>query len=104
MARSSLPKPDDPTQICFGISQRTYEVVRIWVPAQPVDATQALNLSAGVSNAMVLRGRSFKRIRAPLNAIAQSEMRRWALCLKILHDLDLDWRCVGRERLRRIDL
>ncbi len=33
--------------------------VRFALPAQPVDATQALNLSAGVSNAMVLRGRSF---------------------------------------------
>src|ERR1019366_3068952 len=32
--------------------------VRYWVPAQPVDATQALNLSAGVSNCKVLRGRS----------------------------------------------
>jgi hypothetical protein len=30
-----------------------------WVPAQPVDATQVLNLSAGVSNDKVLRGRSF---------------------------------------------
>ena len=29
-----------------------------WVPAQPVDATQALNLSAGVSNCKVSRGRS----------------------------------------------
>ena len=29
------------------------------VPAEPVDATQALDLSAGVSNAKVLRGRSF---------------------------------------------
>ena len=28
------------------------------VPPQPVDATQALNLSAGVSNSSVLRGRS----------------------------------------------
>jgi len=28
------------------------------VPAQPVDATQALNLSAGVSNCNVSRGRS----------------------------------------------
>jgi hypothetical protein len=28
------------------------------VPAQPVDATQALNLSAGVSNCRVSRGRS----------------------------------------------
>ena len=32
--------------------------VRIALPAQPVDATQALNLSAGVSNPKVLRGRS----------------------------------------------
>ncbi len=28
-------------------------------PPQPIDATQALNLSAGVSNSRVLRGRSF---------------------------------------------
>jgi hypothetical protein len=33
--------------------------VAIRVPAQPVDATQALNLSAGVSNCKVSRGRSF---------------------------------------------
>jgi hypothetical protein len=32
--------------------------VRYGLPAQPVDATQALNLSAGVSNANVSRGRS----------------------------------------------
>ena len=31
-----------------------------WItPAQPVEATQALNLSAGVSNCKVSRGRSF---------------------------------------------
>ena len=30
----------------------------IRVPAQPVDATQVLNLSAGVSNPKVFRGRS----------------------------------------------
>jgi hypothetical protein len=29
-------------------------------PAQPIDATQALNLSAGVSNCKVSRGRSFQ--------------------------------------------
>jgi hypothetical protein len=29
------------------------------LPSQPVDATHALNLSAGVSNSSVLRGRSF---------------------------------------------
>jgi hypothetical protein len=33
--------------------------VRYALLAQPVDATQALNLSAGVSNSKVLRGRSF---------------------------------------------
>jgi hypothetical protein len=30
--------------------------VRLALPAQPVDATQALNLSAGVSNSKVLLG------------------------------------------------
>src|SRR5207247_9017064 len=33
-------------------------LVRFALPAQPVDATQALNFSAGVSNPRVLRGRS----------------------------------------------
>ena len=32
--------------------------VRLVLPAQPVDATHALNLSAGVSNCKVSRGRS----------------------------------------------
>ena len=32
--------------------------VRFGLPAQPIDATQALNLSAGVSNCKVSRGRS----------------------------------------------
>ena len=32
--------------------------VKNTLPAQPVDATQVLNLSAGVSNAKVFRGRS----------------------------------------------
>ena len=32
--------------------------VHTWLPAQPIDATQALNLSAGVSNCKVSRGRS----------------------------------------------
>jgi RNA-directed DNA polymerase len=35
------------------------ELSDLAVPAQPVDATQALNLSAGVSNCKVSRGRSF---------------------------------------------
>ena len=36
----------------------TRRIVRHQMPPQPVDATQALNLSAGVSNPKVLRGRS----------------------------------------------
>jgi hypothetical protein len=40
-------------------SRQTARHVRKVLPAQLVDATQALNLSAGVSNAKVLRGRSF---------------------------------------------
>jgi hypothetical protein len=38
---------------------RNDEEVQRTVPPQPIDATQALNLSAGVSNSSVLRGRSF---------------------------------------------
>jgi hypothetical protein len=38
---------------------RRHGMSAIGVPAQPVDATQALNLSAGVSNCKVSRGRSF---------------------------------------------
>jgi hypothetical protein len=34
-------------------------ISEITLPAQAVDATQALNLSAGVSNCKVSRGRSF---------------------------------------------
>jgi len=41
-----------------GTSGRSRDV-RNALPAQPVDATQVLNLSAGVSNAKVFRGRSF---------------------------------------------
>ena len=45
-------------------TQRQFVYTHRWrahalVPAQPVDATQVLNLSAGVSNAKVFRGRSF---------------------------------------------
>ena len=35
--------------------------VRCYLSAQPVEATQALNLSAGVSNVEVLRGRKLMR-------------------------------------------
>jgi hypothetical protein len=35
------------------------------LPAQPVDATQALNLSAGVSNCKVSRGRSLRKSEGP---------------------------------------
>jgi hypothetical protein len=50
-AKSALPPGADI------VSLATH--VRFAQPAQPVDATQASNLSAGVSNAKVLRGRSF---------------------------------------------
>ena len=46
----SLPK-----LVCENIE---FVNVRSLLSAQPVDATQALNLSAGVSNVKVLRGRS----------------------------------------------
>jgi hypothetical protein len=40
------------------------------LPAQPVDATQALNLSAGVSNCKVSRGRSFTAARTTSRSTA----------------------------------
>jgi hypothetical protein len=43
----------------FRRSLRRQVMSEIEVSAQPVDATQALNLSAGVSNVKVFRGRSF---------------------------------------------
>ena len=60
--------------------------VRFALPAQPVDATQALNLSAGVSNAKVLRGRPSPashnaydvRPRSRCNAASQDESRNGA--------------------------
>jgi hypothetical protein len=41
------------------------------VPAQPVDATQVLNLSAGVSNCKVSRGRSFTPAARPRPALVE---------------------------------
>jgi hypothetical protein len=43
--------------------------VRFWLSLQPVDATHALNRSAGVSNSNVSRGRSFNS-RATLFKVA----------------------------------
>jgi hypothetical protein len=43
----------------FNRQNRTTGISDLPLPAQPVDATQALNLSAGVSNCKVSRGRSF---------------------------------------------
>jgi hypothetical protein len=50
-------------------------VVRFTRPAQPVEATQALNLSAGVSNCKVSRGRSFKGPRLCENAFEPRTLR-----------------------------
>ncbi len=47
------------TSRAFETCRPTMRLSAIRVPAQPVDATQALNLSAGVSNCKVSRGRSF---------------------------------------------
>jgi len=45
------------------------------LPPQPVDATHALNLSAGVSNSNVLRGRSFS-CRAGVVRVKRTGIRR----------------------------
>ncbi len=55
---SAIPEPTSGRQ-CGTINGKVRRFnVRFQVLAQPVDATQALNLSAGVSNVKVLRGRS----------------------------------------------
>ncbi len=65
--------------------------VRKGLPPQPVDATQALNLSAGVSNSNVLRGRSFS-----CRAIA-IYVRSWGL----IPSLDDDHPSHGAKRSSR---
>ena len=55
--------PDQHRLVLHGLVKRPLiftmdDIVRFPLSAQPVDATQALNLSAGVSNVKVLRGRS----------------------------------------------
>src|SRR5207253_9144954 len=65
-ANPVIAADDDPLEERVNqiIDQRLAEppdriIVHHRLPAQPVDATQALNLSAGVSNCKVSRGRSF---------------------------------------------
>jgi hypothetical protein len=54
----SLKTLDPKRPIREGDKTRCGRFVREVLPAQPVDATQALNFSAGVSNRKVFRGRS----------------------------------------------
>src|SRR6266478_3555435 len=51
--------PRLPVRVKTGKAQCEHMTSALPLPAQPVDATQALNLSAGVSNCKVSRGRSF---------------------------------------------
>ena len=53
---SRSARPSAVPAMCFHLLTMTLSVID--VPAQPVDATPALNLSAGVSNPKVSRGRS----------------------------------------------
>ena len=46
---------------CFSDIQCQSLNFRLGLPVQPIDATHALNRSAGVSYSSVLRGRSFNR-------------------------------------------
>ena len=55
----SLANPEPSTHGTFETCSLAANKSVYRVPAQPVDATQALNLSAGVSNCKVSRGRSF---------------------------------------------
>ena len=55
-----LMEPADDTALQNSqLRERRLQYIPFRVPAQPVDATQVLNLSAGVSNPKVFRGRSF---------------------------------------------
>jgi hypothetical protein len=54
---ANLPA-QEPTKYQLALSIRSAHACAA-MPAQSVDATQALNLSAGVSNCKVSRGRSF---------------------------------------------
>jgi hypothetical protein len=58
-SRSSLVAVHESGLARNGYADCIARMSALWVPAQPVDATQALNLSAGVSNCKVSRGRSF---------------------------------------------
>src|ERR1700675_77724 len=73
------------------------------LPAQPVDATQALNLSAGVSNCKVSRGRSFKPSDAYELAFAQHGGPRKMGFVRAVADTDLGKKLekmVGRPMYR----
>jgi hypothetical protein len=55
----ALANPEPSTHGTFETCRGGLTMSVVGLPAQPVDATQALNLSAGVSNCKVSRGRSF---------------------------------------------
>ena len=57
--KKALANPEPSTHGTFRTCGAGATMSVYGVPAQPVDATQALNLSAGVSNCKVSRGRSF---------------------------------------------
>ena len=59
LSRSLAALEQDTTLIAAIEMGQSSWLPKIALPAQPVDATQALNLSAGVLNPKVLRGRSF---------------------------------------------
>src|SRR3954454_11909172 len=67
--------------------------VRLGLPAQPVDATQALNLSAGVSNCKVSRGRSLSW---------RATLFRWA-CECIDKSVPLGKYCLSRPLVFSFD-
>jgi len=65
------------------------------LPAQPVDATQALNLSAGVSNCKVSRGRSLRHY----SIVRGAKAGHLPETLRIIEQMRL--MLVGKGKLKR---
>jgi hypothetical protein len=82
----------------MGPANSKFSHVRFARPAQPIDATQALNLSAGVSNCKVSCGRSGRSPQAVPHLDVKSSQRpvgRWQGAISKDPARTLFYRCAG---------